>query len=69
MGDTIPPFRTHIGACSTCGKVSYETRRDARRAGKTFHPAQRPSVYRCGPLWHVSTSLAPRWTFRRNADA
>jgi hypothetical protein len=64
MGDAIPSFRAHVGACSGCGKVSYVTRRDARRAGKTFHPDARTSVYQCGQLWHVSTSLAPRWTFR-----
>lgn len=65
----LPPHVTQLGTCQACGKVSYETRRDARRAGKSFHPGARTSVYQCGQLWHVTTSKRPRWMFRRHADA
>jgi hypothetical protein len=66
---TLPPHLAEVGRCSTCGKASYLSRRDARRAGKAFHPDAHSWVYQCGQLWHVTTSKRPRWAFRRNADA
>lgn len=56
LSRTLPPVVACIGSCSTCGKASYTTRRDARRAGKAFHPDKPTRVYRCGALWHVTTT-------------
>ena len=66
---TLPPYAAHVGSCSSCGKASYLTRRDARRAGKALHPNTRTRIYQCGALWHVSTTKLPRSTFRKDDDA
>jgi hypothetical protein len=36
----------------TCGKVSYYTRRGAKRAARETDPHGHTSAYRCGDGWH-----------------
>ena len=60
MPTNLPPRRTQIGTCPSCGKYNYASRRDAKRAGRAFHPAGLMRAYRCGQFWHV-TSAARAW--------
>jgi hypothetical protein len=44
------------GACRMCGKQSYVTRKDARKAAKRAFPGEHMQAYECrygGGLWHV----------------
>lgn len=49
-GDYVP--WEYIGKCPTCGKRTFGTRHDAKRAAKKAHPNDRMSIYRCGVGWH-----------------
>lgn len=48
-GQNRPVF---VGTCPTCGKRSFRSRKDARRAGRAAHPGAHLSEYRCGDDWH-----------------
>jgi len=42
------------GACPTCGKVRFTSRKDARAAGRRLkHTGDPLSAYRCGDYWHI----------------
>lgn len=49
-----------VGTCS-CGKRTYKTRKDARRAAKAGHAGEHMSVYRCAQgHWHIGHINARR---------
>ena len=56
-----------IGLCQTCGKRSYPSKREARRArGQVAgHDSRHLSVYRCGDWWHIGH--LPRMIVRGDA--
>lgn len=41
-----------IGTCSSCGKQSYRTRKEAKRAFARIFPGEKLSAYQCGTVWH-----------------
>jgi len=41
------------GCCSTCGKVRYLSRKDAKAAHRRLHPGTPLHVYRCGDAYHL----------------
>jgi len=43
---------TNWTTCNTCGKRTYNSRKDARQAAKQ-HPGHHMSAYPCGPGWHI----------------
>ena len=65
MGLPPPPYQ-----CPHCGKVTYYSRKQARRAGKRISPGGHPSAYPCPAAegrWHwghlptvVSRGKTPR---------
>ena len=46
-------FTVGTGPCPRCGKASYRTRKDAKRAARRLFPNDRMSVYGCGHYYHV----------------
>lgn len=57
--------RSSTTHCPACGKKSYRTRKDAKKAARTFHPNDRMSAYQCrhedGLGWHFGHSDLWRW--------
>ena len=44
--------RIYWTTCPLCGKRTYETRKDARRAAKQL-PGHHMSAYECAQGWHI----------------
>ena len=51
MSDRHPP--QDLGTCAECGKVSYRSRADARRASNRHGSRRR--AYRCGDFGHLAS--------------
>lgn len=48
--------------CRMCGKRCYQSRKDARRAGRLLYPGAHTREYRCLGLWHItSRTTRPAW--------
>lgn len=47
------PLQGAITTCSTCGKRSFLSRRDARRASRALYPEEALRAYACGGYWHI----------------
>lgn len=62
----IPPQALAVATCPVCGKRSFKSRRDARRAARAIHPGEVLRAYKCGEHWHVGHT--PDWV-RRGEDA
>lgn len=59
MGKKFPGFPRAISTCAHCGKQSYMTRADAKRAAKTISPGEHYSPYQClDGYWHFG-KLSP----------
>ena len=43
----------NLGACRVCGKMTYETRADAKLVNRRSYPAEKMSVYRCEGGFHL----------------
>ena len=39
------------GACASCGKRSYKTRKAAKQVGRSLYPSAHLSAYRCVTGW------------------
>lgn len=59
---TTPARRLHNGRCDTTGKFRYLSRKDAKSAGRAFHPNDVMRAYRCGDHWHCGHT--PAWVKR-----
>lgn len=57
----IPSFR-----CPACGKVSYLSRRDARRSARVLYPGRRMRTYRHLGRWHLTSQDAQTTAARRD---
>lgn len=55
--------------CTHCGKVSYQSRSDARRAARIIHPGQRMRAYRRHGAWHLTSQSALTIAAWRDRDA
>jgi hypothetical protein len=42
----------HTSTCS-CGKLLYDTRKEARKARRVVHPGKTMREYQCGAGWHL----------------
>lgn len=51
-----------VGTCSTCGKQSYPSRREARTAKRSLYPQEKMSVYQCGSYFHMGHN--EQWRLR-----
>ncbi|MFD4258174.1 hypothetical protein ACFWR9_11225 [Streptomyces sp. NPDC058534] len=47
-----PPAHLMVGYCKPCGRASFLSRRDAKRAAKGMFPGQHHRPIRCGDRWH-----------------
>ncbi|SES04265.1 hypothetical protein [Streptomyces qinglanensis] len=56
----IAPEHLALGTCPTCGRKSYLTRREARRAARAIHPHTALRAYKCGDHWHNGHTSAWR---------
>lgn len=52
-GFNPPPKFLAVGRCATCGKASYISRRDAKRAAKGMFPGLHHRPVQCGNRWHI----------------
>lgn len=61
-------IRSSVGRCPECGKFSYQSRSDAKRAAKINHPGERLTAYLCrhpdGLGWHYGHNTI--WRHRDN---
>lgn len=48
-----PPQQLMVGICQRCGKASFATRRDAKRAARGMFPGQHHRPVQCGDRWHM----------------
>ena len=64
-GPQIRPHSLAIGTCRRCGKRSYLTRREAKKAARAIHPNVPLRAYQCGQMWHYGHS--PDWVRRGDA--
>jgi hypothetical protein len=48
-----PPRYLNVGKCAACGKASYLSRRDAKRAAKGMFPGRHHRPAKCGERWHL----------------
>lgn len=58
----LPVGAMWVTTCARCGKRGYKTRKDAKRAARTFHPGDTQRPYRCPvlpDLWHFGHR--PEW--------
>lgn len=46
------PSSDPVGRCTSCGKLCFRTRKEARHHHKKAHPGEKFAVYECGPYWH-----------------
>lgn len=53
MGSAVEKKAQFVGTCGECGKRSYPTRDQARKASNAGQPSEHMSAYRCGDYWHV----------------
>ncbi|MEU3899796.1 hypothetical protein [Streptomyces sp. NPDC045251] len=47
------PQRLAVGRCPACGRATYLSRRDARRAAKGMFPGVHHQIVQCGDRWHM----------------
>lgn len=59
MGD-LPSWLRSKGTCPVCGKARYETRRAARQVGRAQFPERQVRAYRCGNVWHFTTTQSDK---------
>ena len=58
----------HVGYCMDCGKLSYRSRKAARRAARAAHPGESLQAYEAHPgVWHYGHSHV--WRFTSTVDA
>jgi hypothetical protein len=65
----LPPGAMWAMHCSICNKRSYRSRKDARRAAKTFHPGESQRTYECparAGMWHYGHR--PDWVTQGKAN-
>ena len=64
MALDLPWWLLSVGRCPKCGKARYESRRAARKAGRSAFPSRHVRAYRCVGLWHFTTTprLFPGFT-------
>lgn len=56
--------------CPDCGKLCYETRQQARQAGRHLYPDTTIRAYRCGQWFHYTSQPTARVTrYRQHAAA
>lgn len=48
-----PPSFLTVGTCGGCGKASYLTRREAKRAARGMYPSAHHRPVKCGQYWHI----------------
>ncbi|MCM1977186.1 hypothetical protein [Streptomyces sp. G1] len=48
-----PPAQLMVGTCLACGKASFASRRDAKRAARSMFPGVHHRAVRCGERWHL----------------
>lgn len=47
-----------IGKCATCGKLSFLTRKAAKRWARRHRPGEHFNEYKCGDYWHYGHVFA-----------
>lgn len=67
MSRQVRPGNLAVGTCPRCGKRSFTSRRNARRAARAIHPDTPLRAYRCGQHWHYGHT--PDWVRRGQAAA
>lgn len=48
-----PASQLMVGTCRACGKASFGSRRDAKRAAKAMFPGVHHRPVPCGERWHM----------------
>lgn len=52
-GFNAHPDKLMVGLCPACGKATYRSRRDAKRAAKGMFPGAHHRPVQCGQHWHI----------------
>ncbi|WND34016.1 hypothetical protein RI578_06770 [Streptomyces sp. BB1-1-1] len=47
------PQQLAVGRCPDCGKATYLSRRDAKRAARGMFPGVHHRPVQCGDRWHI----------------
>ncbi|MFF3847984.1 hypothetical protein [Streptomyces sp. NPDC002328] len=50
---TPHPDKLTVGLCPNCGKATYRTRREAKRAARGMFPGTHHRPFQCGQRWHI----------------
>ena len=66
---SLPTYAQPVEICAECGKRGYSSREQAKDTGRQLHPGARLRIYKCGPLWHLTSQGASATEYYRSQRA